>query len=140
MKFKAKVDIDVKNFGIAYELIDKETANRIRDIGDSLALTSSGAAPHDEGILEKSYKVELTKRSATVSFSAFNNGCDYAVKMHDGVYNLGPGSRAKPGGIGMSGKHYSVGPKYLSRPLEGEAETYAKYVNDGIGNILDSFE
>lgn len=139
MNFKVKVDIDVKNFGIANDLIDKETANRIRDIGDSLALTASGAAPHDEGILEKNYKVELTKRSATVSFSAFNNGYDYAVKMHDGVYNLGPGSKTKPGGVGMSGKHYSVGPKYLSRPLEGEAKTYADYINTGIGNILDSF-
>mgnify|MGYP007126070847 CR=1 FL=1 len=139
MRVKVKVKTDLKNFEVAKAAIVKETATRIQDIGDSLAMTASGAAPHDQGILEKSYKVKNTPTSTTVSFSAKHNGFDYTIKMHDGIYNLGPGSLAKSGGVGMSGKTYRVGPKFLTRPLEGEKDTYTKYIGDALATILRSF-
>ncbi|BAF60365.1 hypothetical protein PTH_2184 [Pelotomaculum thermopropionicum SI] len=135
-KFKAEVKVDLgKLKGLEREV--KATLKRtVEDCIDDLARTSSEAAPHDKGILEKSYAKEVTasgdKVDGTVEFSVketYSGGnFNYALKMHEGTYNLGPGSQAKPGGSGMSGKHYAVGRKFLERPLEGEKEKYKEHI------------
>ncbi|MDT0155641.1 hypothetical protein Q9R51_26375, partial [Priestia aryabhattai] len=89
-----------------------------------------------------SYTTEVSHDSTyrikgTVSYSVSEGGYNYAVKMHEGTYNLGAGSQAKSGGHGMSGKTYPVGNKFLTRPLEGEADAYKKHLEKGIKNQLN---
>lgn len=140
MKINVRVEINKKKLLAAAALIQAEVIKSVNDIGDDLARASSGAAPHDTGTLDSSYEVKTRAfgagASVTVSFSATNEGFDYALFMHEGSYNLGEKSLAKPGGIGMSGRLYPVGPKFLERPAQGEAEAYAKHVLDGIDRAL----
>lgn len=112
----------------------------IMDCANDLLRAASGAAPHDEGILDSSGKVTPGDLEATVSFSAVNDGFDYAWKMHEGHYKLGPGSLAKPGGVGMSGANYPVGPKYLERPARGEESKYAEHIADKVGEQVQKFK
>jgi hypothetical protein len=116
----------------------------MEDVTDDLVRVSSEIAPHDKGILEMSHGKEIKydgfSAVSTVSYSvreanrtySFN----YALWIHEGTYNLGPGSLAKPGTEGMSGKHYDVGPKYLTRPLEGEGETYKDHIKKIVGKAV----
>jgi hypothetical protein len=108
----------------------------MNDVADDLVRTSSETAPHDKGILEKSSSKEVKwsngKIEATVEYSVkeenSNGGFNYALKMHEDQYQLGERSRQKDGGTGMSGKHYEVGNKFLTRILEGEASTYREHI------------
>lgn len=136
MGIKIKVKVDMKNLLAAPNAVQTITTQSVKDIGQSLVATASGAAPHLTGVLDTSGK-EQTKSTSNgaiteVSFHATRGGFDYARWTHDSVYNLGPGSIAKGGSSGMSGAFYEVGPKYLQRPLHGEAPTYAKYIEQKI--------
>ena len=112
----------------------------VEDCVDDLVRVSSEIAPHDKGILERSSAKEIlvsdTEAKAKVNYAVretYSGGnFNYALKMHEGDYNLGPGSRAKPGTEGMSGRHYNVGNKYLQRPLEGEKEAYTNHIKEAL--------
>ncbi|MBC9785505.1 HK97 gp10 family phage protein [Heliobacterium chlorum] len=124
--------------------VEKDIRNRLKqavhDCADDLVRASSETAPHDKGILEKSFAKEVTANSrtvtATVDYSVKEGGFNYALAMHELNYRLGLGSLAKPGGYGMSGKHYPVGNKFLTRPLEGETQTYKQHIERELQKIL----
>lgn len=140
MRTKVKVKVDMKGLNIAPEVVSKIRYQSVQDVGQSLAMTASGAAPHDQGTLDSSTKVKPQdgsfSSSVEVAFLATRKGFDYAKVMHDGIYKLGPKSQAKPGGQGMSGRNYRVGPKFLLRTLEGEKEAYANYINQKIQTAI----
>jgi hypothetical protein len=140
----ARLKYDVK---IAKNLVPKVTRDveatvrkSVRTIAQDLARTSSESAPHLTGDLEDSYTVSYSnaggKIVATVEFAVFKGGFNYAIAMHEWTYNLGEGSQAKAGGIGMSGKSYVVGRKFLTRVLEGESDAYVQYIEEQIRQIL----
>lgn len=118
------------------------------DIADDLQRTASANAPHWKGTLEKSWAKDVywennSKIGGFVSYSVRENpdnpnwnGFNYALKMHEDFYNLGEGSRAKPGGIGMSGRRYPVGRRYLMNVVEGERETYQKHVQSLVNKAV----
>jgi hypothetical protein len=112
----------------------------IRTIAQDVARTSSEATPHKTGDLEGSYSVAYqssgSQITATIEYAVYKDGFNYAIAMHEWTYNLGEGSRGKSGGTGMSGTHYPVGNKFLTRVLEGEAETYRNYILDNIKQQL----
>ncbi|MFA4885448.1 MAG: hypothetical protein WC601_06710 [Desulfotomaculaceae bacterium] len=116
----------------------------LNDCADDLVRVSSEIAPHDKGILEKSHAKEVkvvgVKAEAIVSYTVRERNSkgnfNYALYMHEGVYDLGEGSRRKPGTSGMSGKHYDVGSKYLTRPLEGEKEAYKKHIEEKVHKAI----
>ena len=116
----------------------------VEDCVDDLVRVSSEIAPHDKGILERSSAKEIlageTEVKATVNYPVrethSGGNYNYALKMHEGDYNLGPGSRAKPGTEGMSGRHYDVGNKYLERPLEGEKGTYTNHIKEELARAI----
>ena len=120
--------------------VNAQGRSAMRDVVDSLAKTSSGSAPHDKGILEDSWTADVNGTGAnvtgTVSYSVREGSSggryNYAVKMHEGNYKLGAGSRAKPGGTGMSGRKYPVGKKFLTGVADGEAKAYAKHIEKTI--------
>lgn len=144
MRIKANVKVDTKKIPLAVSAALAASYQAVVDCGQDLARASSGAAPHDAGILEKSYTVTPRKTAnggeVSVGYAAYENGFNYAIKMHEGSYNLGPGSRAKGGGTGMSGAKYEVGPKFLERPLRGEGDTYKKHIQDSVAKALEAFE
>jgi hypothetical protein len=121
----------------------KEAKLGLQDCLDDVVRTSSQNAPHDEGVLEKSWTKEIKDTEGTVSYSVKKRGgkgskhgnFNYALKMHEEHYNLGDGSKAKAGGVGMSGKQYTVGTGYLSQVIKGEKETYIKHIEDMVKNI-----
>ncbi|MTV50087.1 hypothetical protein GJ688_14010 [Heliobacillus mobilis] len=118
----------------------KALVQAVNDCADDLLRVSSEIAPHDKGILEKSYAREVnTNRdqvTVNVQYAVREGNLNYAVQMHEGEYRLGPGSRAKPGTEGMSGTHYNVGNKFLTRPLEGEADTYRKHIRQVLRQVI----
>lgn len=116
--------------------VQQAVKGAVENCADDLIRISSEIAPHDKGILEKSHSKEVRAAgdqvTADISYAvkeqSSGGSFNYAMYMHEGSYHLGPGSRAKPGTSGMSGKAYTVGNKYLTRPLEGEAEAYRDYM------------
>lgn len=110
------------------------------DCIDDLVRTSSETTPIDKGILQKSHTKEINRTGdiieGTVEFAVREKAFNYALQMHEGTYNLGVHSLAKPGGTGMSGKHYMVGRKYLTRVLEGEVGAYQKHIETALQKPL----
>lgn len=136
-KFKTKVTIEDKALQKAMKAARKTLKMAIEDCMDDLVQVSGDAAPHYKGILEGSSSKEITVKKkgieieATVEYSVAEGDYNYAIKMHETTYKLGEGSLKKPGGQSrMSGKHYEVGPKFLTRPLEGDKEAYEAYINE----------
>ncbi|PGM50810.1 HK97 gp10 family phage protein [Bacillus thuringiensis] len=114
----------------------------LEDITNDIVKASSGAAPHDEGTLEKSWSKEVTKQNGKlvgqVQYAVRGeNGYNYAVKMHEQQYNLGAKSVGKSG-TGMSGAAYPVGSHFLTRPFNGEMPTYKKHIEKKLKVKLDS--
>jgi hypothetical protein len=116
----------------------------LQDCLDDLVRTSSQCAPHDEGILEKSWTKTIENKNSpkpvgVVTYSVKKKGgkdkkkglFNYALKMHEEHYKLGKKSQEKAsagGGVGMSGKQYPVGRNYLGGVLKGEEETYKQHI------------
>ncbi|MDF2010198.1 hypothetical protein [Priestia megaterium] len=119
----------------------------LNEIMDDLVRTSSASAPHKSGTLEQSWSKELynygSQPYGLVSYSATSRGrsgnFNYAMKMHEGGYSLGEGSRRKSGGTGMSGKHYPVGANYLGGVLMGEQQAYKQHIEDALRNFSNRF-
>ncbi|AQR77187.1 hypothetical protein ABNB59_16450 [Paenibacillus larvae] len=107
----------------------------MQDSVDDLARIGTDIAPIDKGTLRRTVdtKVKASKDSVVgeVSFSAVETSkrgrFNYALWTHEMTYKLGEQSQAAPGVDG-----YSVGNKYLSRPLYGEQSKYWKWVADSI--------
>jgi len=147
MSITVRTEIKTNEFK-AYSKKASNTVNRaLNRVLDDLVRTSSQSAPHDKGILEKSWSKEVKLEGLSpvgiVSYTVKkaggagkqNGNFNYALKMHETNYNLGEGSRAKPGGTGMSGKTYPVGKGFLAGVLNGEAETYQKHIDKAIKRI-----
>lgn len=145
MRTRVNVRVHTHKIDALKKLAKERSFQKVKEAGYDLKSAASGAAPHDEGILDTSGKVTPRKTGkggdVTVTFKAIGHrGFNYALKMHEGFYNLGPKSQAKPGGVGMSGTLYRVGPKYLERPLRGEDDEYKKHIRDGVSNAVKKFK
>lgn len=121
--------------------VPRDVKKSVQEISKDLKRTASETAPHFKGILEKHghYRVKTSGGNifGEVGFSVLaKNGKDYAIIMHEWNYNLGERSRRKTGGIGMSGKQYPVGNKYLTRVLEGESNAYTKFIGESLKRVL----
>ncbi|WP_042360669.1 hypothetical protein [Geomicrobium sp. JCM 19055] len=116
---------------------------------DDVVRASSNATPFEYGTLSQSWaKGKSTGLrggiSGTVAYNVTEKGSggryNYAIRMHeDTSYSLGEASRARGGGTGMSGRTYEVGPKFLTRVLDGESQTYRnRFERDIFGSIRSS--
>lgn len=140
----SKIKVDVK---ITKDLtnkvkaqVDKNVSTGVKNIAQDLARASSGATPHLKGDLSGSYSIEYSlagkRKYATVEYSVYNKGFNYAIAMHEWTYNLGKRSRQKSGGRGMSGRTYKVGNKFLTRVLKGETKAYRDYVGKQVNKAV----
>ena len=143
-----RMDVDLGDVLRGLSRMEREAKDALKqamdDVADDLVRVSSEIAPHDKGILEKSHAKEVkvvgVKVDLTVSYTVIERNSrgnfNYALYMHEGIYDLGEGSRRKPGTSGMSGRHYDVGNKFLTRPLEGEGEAYRTHIDDEIKRAI----
>lgn len=140
----ARVKVNLNGLNAVKQKVKDAVEEAMHDVTDDLVRTSSETAPHKEGILEQSFGKSVTWRGnqviGVVDYSVkAENGFDYSVKMHEGIYNLGKKSEEKAisgGGVGMSGTSYEVGSRFLTRPLFGEAETYKKHIQKVVDSAL----
>ena len=144
---KTGMDIDFKEFLKTLDLSDKrvdEASNlAINDMTDELTRIASDIAPIDKGTLRIS-NTKTTKKNwyngmyeGSVSFSVLEDGFNYALYMHEGVYELGEQSKQATGTTGWSGKRYEVGRKYLQRPLDGEREAFIEFYRKSIDKAVE---
>lgn len=107
----------------------------VQDSLDDLKRISSEIAPIKDSGLRKSVTTEtevtvdgvVGELNFSVTEKTGNKRFNYALWTHEMDYELGNQSKASPGTDG-----YSVGNKYVERPLKGEAE---KWVNNWARNI-----
>ena len=86
------------------------------------------------GGLTRSIDGESNKNHASIFVPTNSEGARYAVKIHDGTYNLGVGSRAKAASSGLP-----VGPKYIERAIKDETGNikiiYQDEINKGVARM-----
>ncbi|MBC9785104.1 hypothetical protein H1S01_11355 [Heliobacterium chlorum] len=128
----AKITFNDQVLRRVQQKVNAELRQSVNDCMDDLVRVSSETAPHDRGILDKSFSKEVTAGAESVTgvveYVVREKNFNYAIIMHEGEYRLGESSEQKPGGVGMSETHYPVGNKFLTRPLEGEREAYKKHI------------
>ena len=106
----------------------RQTAEDVKDywIGEIKDLT-----PIDEGHLTESItgRVEQTPDSTKVIAYVPSNhqAASYAIKMHEGIYNLGKKSRSKQARVGKT-----VGAHYITRPLDYGRGKIREISRDGL--------
>lgn len=119
----------------------KAMIDGMHDAVDDLKRIATDIAPIDKGILRASGNATVRPQGigivGEVTFNAVENSpgygrFNYALWTHEYDYELGDQSKAAPGTDG-----YSVGNKYLERPLKGERGKYVGWWQDEIKKALD---
>lgn len=135
-----------RNYGAIKKAVEKSCLESMKICMKDLGRVASETTPYDEGDLEMAYTHEAKKVSdgvvGSVEFAVYNEDFNYAIWIHEETYNLGEKSKEKAaggGGVGLSGATYPVGRKYLTRPFEGEAETYRDIIEDNLAKDLGWF-
>lgn len=108
---------------------------------EDLRRCAYGFAPKDTGHLEQSGRVNInyTKKQIVgeVTYSCTADSYNYAMVMHEGVYNLGEGSQSKGGGTSKFGTvSHSVGRKYLEEPFHQLLPRYIDHLASVVAKEL----
>lgn len=102
------------DFDIRLEKIAQRSTRQLRRVhqqgADKMAETASAMTPYKTGELEDSVAVVQTKEVGNRITRTVVVEAPHAVYMHEGIYNLGPGSESK----NQSSEH-SVGRKFMER-------------------------
>jgi hypothetical protein len=110
----------------ALQAASVKAMNKAKDIALEEAVKR---APIDEGNLQHSLQakteIEPGKVEAVVFIPANSPAADYALHMHEGVYNLGPVSQQKQASQGEM-----VGRKYLERALAENEERLTRMIGE----------
>lgn len=114
----------------------KAAQKAVEDCTLELERIASEITPIDKGTLSRSSsrRVKVTGQGiiGEVEFAVREGSMNYALWIHEGVYQLGEHSKARGGTTGWSGKYYAVGRKYLERPLKGEQAKFYEYIGNQI--------
>lgn len=143
---KLDVEFDASGFISHLDKVEKDVLKAaevaVNDITDELIRIASEITPFDKWILAKSHerKVRVTRNGveSEVSFSVREGNFNYALWIHEGVYNYGKGTLRRSGTSGWSGKHYSAGRKFVERPLKGEERAFYEHIADSVKNAIGS--
>lgn len=106
------------DFDFWLEKTGEDTSRAVRrihaDAADEMAQVASEMAPFKTGDLEGSIEVtEVKQYGNRVDRVVGTNGVPYAVYMHEGFYELGPGSQAK-----QETSRFPVGRKFMDRAAD----------------------
>jgi hypothetical protein len=143
MSFEFDGDDFLEHLLTKSNLVKAATIESMYDATDDLARISSNIAPIKESILRKGVNKTVIPSPDSmgvvgeVSFNAVEKSknygrFNYALWTHEYEYNLGDLSKASPGTDG-----YSVGNKYLERPLKGEEAKYIKWWQENVAKVLE---
>lgn len=141
---KMKLDLDSKAFKQALKETEDEAINvaeqAMNDVVDELVRISSEITPFDKGTLTESHTKKVKKTmngvEASVSYSVREGDFNYALWIHEGVYDHGEGTMNRGGTSGWSGKTYRAGRKYLERPAKGEQQAFLEHIAKEIKNKI----
>lgn len=133
------LEFDASDFfaqlGLTEARVQVAVKRGVQDSMDDLKRIAVDIAPIDSADLRRSGEANVVATPALVvgevTFSAKNDGFDYATWIHEADYSLGPLSQQAPGTDG-----YSVGNKYLERPLRGESEKYLRWIAEEIKDAV----
>lgn len=149
------------------EAVEAETLKTAQQAAAFLEGESVKRAPHLQGFLEKAHKHEVQETpgkvvEAVVYVASNAAASSYAIRMHEGHYNLGPGSKQKQngaadlpgtskspfgpvdnfmnvftaaasgGGIGVK-----VGRKFMERAVDENRRGIINFFNHNIKKLLD---
>ena len=122
---------EIKSIFKKVDKADKRVQDKCVDIitalTDKLEEESVLRSPIDEGFLEKSHQKRIVRNPHNpvgyVYIPANAPASDYALYMHEWVYELGRRSREKQASV-----HVEVGRKYLERALSENERAFALYV------------
>ena len=128
-----KITVDLSRFrrGVETVLADvpRRTSGALREIAAEVSGEAKDLAPFREGHLTESIRSEVVNDSsghataAVVYIPANHQAASYAVKMHEGTYNLGKGSVMKQQRVGKT-----VGRKFITRALDNKRERLRRII------------
>lgn len=103
------------------------TEAAMNDVAHFLVGEARNRAPVDEGNLVNSISGAVQRNakssSAVVYVPSNSPAAQYAIPMHENVYNLGPNSKAKQSKVDVV-----VGRKYLTRAIEENRDRIVKII------------
>lgn len=99
------------------KVIKRKTINALDAVGAFAAGETKDRTPIDEGFLTEDveYQVYPNENIVVIRIPINAPSAEYAIKMHEDSYNLGPRSAAKAQATGKL-----VGRKYITRSLDEE--------------------
>lgn len=102
--------------------IDEVAEQVLNVISEDILNQSVKLAPLDEGGLRESGSVTPAKKEGNEIAAYVGYSKEYALKMHEDVY-----TPSTPG----------TGRKYLEKPIKQNAQKYADYFAEKIGDVFD---
>lgn len=127
-----KLNVDISKFrsGVekALESVPRRAFGALNECVNEVSGEAKDLAPLKEGHLTESIRGEVGKDRdgnmiGIVYVPSNHQAASYAVKMHEGTYNLGPGSVAKQIRVGKT-----VGRKFITRALDNKRERLRKII------------
>jgi len=132
------------NLSRTQERVDKASLAFLRDAGKFIAGQAKLRAPVDTYDLENAIVSEdnahrdgFNRKTVDVYVDLerldldSRDGFDYAMEMHEGIYNLGPKSQKKDAMVDVG-----VGAKYLERAIEDNADQIREAAREVIHKAL----
>ncbi len=129
----SKVIIDLsgfrRNVATVLKTVPQRASGALREIAGDVSGEAKDLAPFREGHLTESIRGEVVqeqttgKMAAVVYVPANHQAASYAVRMHEGSYNLGAGSVAKQQRVGKQ-----VGRKFITRALDNKRDRIRKII------------
>jgi hypothetical protein len=117
----------IENFERVWRDIDAAVEQELDDVADDLLNRAIALSPQLDGDHMESGKVE----SPSTRVRAITFNMPYSVFLHEGIYNLGPISAAKP-----STSDGAVGTGYLLRPFDLHKKEYTARIGRAIGDEI----
>lgn len=129
-EFKIVVDMSKFRSGVekALESVPRRAFGALNECVNEVSGEAKDLAPFKEGHLTESIRGEVEKERdgnmiGIVYVPSNHQAASYAVKMHEGTYNLGPGSVAKQQRVGKT-----VGRKFITRALDNKQDRLRKII------------
>lgn len=113
--------------------IELAVEQALNECAEDLLNAAQSLAPLDEGTLMGSGSVDPAIKQNDEMEARVGFNTEYALRMHEDIYNLGPISKQKPSFDGMP-----VGRKYLSRPLQKYEQKYIDYIASKVDEVMNS--
>lgn len=113
------------------EAIDKALETTNENLEDLLN-KSNEYAPIDKGDLVGNGSVDPAKKQGDELRSRVGYSKEYALRMHEDIYNLGEQSQEKQESTGKK-----IGRKYLSRATNENSDKYSKYLAEKLSEVFD---